>query len=113
MTLRIDLTKIAKRAPELAEKALIEAANDVFSISQDLCPVDTGALKASGKITIKKDGTSTQAIISYGDDEKVDYAAAVEYGSVRSAAQPFLTPAMAQAKEAFEARLDHKLKEIK
>ena len=56
-----------------------------------LCPVDTGALRASISIRMTPDGGEV-----YAD---APYAAQVEVGTMERPAQPFLFPAM-RAKEA-------------
>ena len=53
--------------------------------SQDLVPVDTGNLRDS--LTLDEDGGS--ATVS----TDVPYALAVEFGSARQAAQPYMRPA--------------------
>ncbi len=68
--------------------------------AQARVPVDTGALKASitGKAGLK------QASFSAGNDQ-VKYAAFVEYGTVKMAAQPFMTPAREVAARYFAERM--------
>ena len=83
---------------EHAREALLETAQAVFDVSQQLCPVDTGALRASGRV---EPNGPDQVIIAYGDDEKVTYAKYQEFGTVNMAAQPFLTPAAVTAPETF------------
>jgi HK97 gp10 family phage protein len=85
----------AKRA---AEKALLQAAADVVDVAKQLSPVDTGRLKQSlGAVPLSSSRIRVGTAVEYGKY--------VEYGTVNSAAQPFLTPAMAQAPATFEKRL--------
>lgn len=101
MALRFDATAILKDVEEKAEEILLQAANDILSVADQLVPVDTGALRASGRI----DRISpTNIRIGYGDDEKIIYAKYQEFGTSRMAAQPFLTPAFSQAEETIKAR---------
>lgn len=48
--------------------AVHAAASLVFDLAQATIPVQTGALQASGKITIDVQGDTASAIISYGDN---------------------------------------------
>lgn len=59
-----------------------------FFRSQALVPVDTGELRASGKLTEKP--ARLEVEISY-DAEHAGY---VEFGTSKMAAQPFLRPSM-------------------
>jgi HK97 gp10 family phage protein len=108
--LRSDLTRLAELAPKLAKEALLQTAADVFDVSQQLVPVDTGALKQSGGVDVIDSSTVR---VGYGDESQVDYAKFVEYGTSKSAAQPFLTPAFAQAEETFKKRITEKMQELK
>lgn len=58
------------RLPQVALDAVARATNDVakdvFTESQHRVPVDTGNLKASGRVTPKRDGSSVTAELSYG-----------------------------------------------
>lgn len=63
-----------------------------------------GALRRSITVSKVQPGRIMTARISAGND-KVDYAKYVEFGTRRSRAQPFLRPALAQAREEFAADL--------
>lgn len=67
-----------------AQLAVLKA---IYEESQRLVPVDTGNLKESGEY----DSTS----VGYG----ADYAAHVEFGTVKMEAQPFLRPAAENHKD--------------
>lgn len=54
-----------------AEAAVEQAAQAVLEESQRLVPVDTGALKDSGRVT--RDGL--EAVISYGEEDPANTAA--------------------------------------
>lgn len=110
MVLKSDLTRLAKLAPELAKAALLQTAQDIYEVSQQLVPVDTGALKQSGGVDVVDSSTVR---IGYGNDSDVQYAKYVEYGTSNSPAQPYLTPAFTQAEETFKARIIEKMKELK
>jgi HK97 gp10 family phage protein len=63
-------------------------------------PVDTGNLKNSINSTIEADGE--RGIVATG----VEYAAYVEYGTSRMAAQPYLLPAYNKVLPKVKAELD-------
>lgn len=66
------------------------AAGMVADLARQLCPVDTGALRAS--IRVEPAAPALVMHVKAGGGA-VDYAQWVEWGNSRSAAQPFLTPA--------------------
>ena len=63
-----------------------------------LCPVDTGALRASIYVTEKGE-------MSAEVGPHMEYEMYVEYGTKHMAAQPYLTPAAEGARPAWEAGL--------
>lgn len=75
---------------ELARRAL-----KVERRAKQLCPVDTGRLRASISHSIGRDSTSLFADV--GTD--VFYAPFVELGTFRAGAQPFLIPALDAARD--------------
>lgn len=106
-------------APEAASDALLQTAEDVLDISQQFVPVDKGDLKRSGgtDITKMRGDSAVEVVVGYGTglpiyDGDQSYANAQEYGTVNMAAQPYLTPAFAQAEPTFKARLLEKLKKL-
>jgi len=66
---------ISKLMWEAGKKAVDETTHEIFLIStENFCPVDTGALKASAKETVKEDsGEAYTKEISYGNSE-VNYS---------------------------------------
>ena len=64
---RRNLERIVKAAPEIEAKAVRKASKPVFALSQNLVPLDTGALRASGKIATAAKGDTITSFISYGD----------------------------------------------
>jgi HK97 gp10 family phage protein len=114
--LKSNLSSIALRCPEKAQEALLETGKDIFAVSQQLVPVDTSSLKKSGGVE-PVDSKTVQ--VGYGVEgeffsgrEPSKYAAAVEYGTSRAAAQPYLTPAFTQSSETFRSRLFEKMKAL-
>lgn len=67
------------------------AAEQVADLARQLSPVDTGALR--GSIRVEPSAPDVRMYVKAGGRGGVDYAAFVEYGTARAAAQPFLTPA--------------------
>lgn len=66
--------------------AVRKAAEAVAEEARRMCPVDTGALRNS--ITVSSDGSGAEVIAGK------DYAVFVEFGTYKTAAQPFLVPAL-------------------
>ena len=117
MALKSDLTRLAALAPQLAKEALLQTAADVFDVSQQLVPKDTTSLQHSGGVEVVDSSTVN---VGYGVEgvfvdgrEPSKYAVPVEFGTVNSAAQPYLTPAFAQNVETFKVRIAEKFKEFK
>ena len=97
ITIKIDdaslqkkLEKLIKNSPQIEQEIVETAGTKAFSIAKDLAPVDTGALKGSITLEIKQ----SQATIS----SPLEYAAPVEYGTSRQAAQPYMRPAAEEAR---------------
>jgi len=92
-------------------KTVMELGLQVESQAKALSPIDSGRLAGSITTQMKNFGTSPEAPASSGDvvqKPKVDneayvgtavfYAPYVEFGTVKSDAQPFLRPALALAR---------------
>jgi len=71
--LRSDMRKYGVRADKAVVQSLKDEAEGILKQSQELVPVDTGALRDSGRVVGPRKRSVT---IEYGDD-KVNYAAAV------------------------------------
>jgi len=80
------LRNLASKLPEKADRIIEDGAEQIFSLSQSLCPVDTGTLLASGS----HNHTFLMSQVGYN----TEYAGYVEFGTSRMAAQPYLTPAV-------------------
>ena len=73
--------------------AIMAAAGEaVAGDARSLCPVDTGRLR--GSISVNADGS--KAVVC----ANTDYAAYVEFGTSKMAAQPFMVPAALNAADA-------------
>jgi HK97 gp10 family phage protein len=81
-----NLDEAARIAEELVNSAVLSAAQSVRDKAKSLCPVDTGRLRDS----IEADADGCRAEIS----ANTDYASYVEFGTSKSAPQPYLVPAL-------------------
>jgi HK97 gp10 family phage protein len=75
------------------QQALESALQYIYDTSQAACPVDTGALKASGVMKVGE----YEGSVSYTED----YAIYVEFGTRNMAAQPYLYPAYIEGMQQF------------
>ena len=107
--LQINLGPINELKERLSD-ALVQTTEDLFDISQQLVPVDTGLLNASGEtdITEFENGRPTKTVFGYGGEgsQREQVAIWMEYGNSRVAAQPYMEPAAAQAEQTFKVRLE-------
>ncbi len=71
-----------------ARTAVRKNADAIVRDAQALAPVDTGALRSSIHAETREAGKSAEIMVD------VPYAAYVEYGTYKMAAQPFLSPAV-------------------
>jgi HK97 gp10 family phage protein len=83
---RNSIPAIIAGLPAAIDGAMEDTANDIGSLAQDLAPEKTGDLKRSKKV--EKRGAFWTVIFA------IFYAVFVEYGTDKSEAQPFLTPAV-------------------
>jgi HK97 gp10 family phage protein len=90
------LQKAMKQMPELIAEELGKAVRDLVLIveakAKELCPVDTGKLRASITPVIQ---SWAQAYVG----TNTEYAPYVEFGTKHSPAQPFLEPAFLEGKK--------------
>ncbi len=95
-TTRLDA--LTKQAQARAETAVRDTAFQVQVTAQALVPVNTGALRDS--LVAEQRGPLIWVV-----HDGVDYGVAVELGSARVRARPFLTPAVESQRAAFISRL--------
>lgn len=88
-----------------ANRALVKTGQAILDVSQQLVPVDTGALKASGSVRVA--GVST-IYVEYTEP----YAMHVEYGTVHSPAQPYIRPAFHQAGDTYITNLADEMRKL-
>ena len=91
MTMKWYGDKILRRVNKDARRLRKCLGQTVATTARRIVPVRTGALQ--GTIRVEEVGDST--VVRAGDD-KVDYAADVELGTERQAAQPYMRPATEQ-----------------
>jgi HK97 gp10 family phage protein len=115
-TLRSKLKMLAAFTPEAAQRALMRTGADILAISQQLVPVDSGSLKKSGGV-VPVDSITVHVGyggpgVYYANREPSKYAVHVEYGTVRSPAQPYLRPAFWQSRETFLKRVKEEMENL-
>lgn len=102
ISVSVDTTKINKllaTIPGNKNVAVREAANYILGVARTLAPVRTGHLRSNSEV----EGDGGNSLIKFN----AEYAAYVELGTRKMAAQPFLTPAVNRG----EKRLIELLKE--
>lgn len=97
-----------KVANRLGDKALRAAARPIIREAKRLVPVRTGALRKSITAVRGRGGGQNQRLVLIGFKSPASARAHfIEYGTIRSAAQPFIRPALDnQAGAALEAMRD-------
>lgn len=98
-------------------EALEECGEHLVGVAQEACPVDSGALRSTIRFTIVDDrkvrvsagGESTTPTRHSRNPNYVDYADAVEFGTSRTPAQPFLQPAVLNHTAELKAIMDSHL----
>ena len=96
--------EIKTYAREAVIRALTAVSIQASNYATLLCPVDTGRLRAS--ISNWTDDAELAAYIG----TNVEYAAYVEYGTTRTAAQPFIKPAANDHQPEYAAIFEEYLK---
>ena len=81
------LENIGRAAERAASEAVVRAADETAQAARELAPVDSGELR--GSICTHR-LSPLEACVTAG----AAHAAAVEFGTSRSAAQPYLLPAV-------------------
>lgn len=80
------LSDIAAGIEAAVAEAVAAGAETAADNARGVCPVDTGTLRDS--IAVTQSGTSAQI------SANTDYAAYVEFGTSKMAAQPYLVPSL-------------------
>lgn len=88
---RVALAKLIDDPNGDVAKDLLRRAVKVDRLAKNLCPVDTGRLRASITFALTNDAKGLLALVG----TNVAYAPYVELGAQGRPAQPFLRPALA------------------
>lgn len=83
------LKSMGEGAQKVLEKAASEGGEIALSYAKSHCPVDTGALKQSLKLTVDK-VTNTRATVKVDYDKSLSYGVYVELGAQGRKPNPFL-----------------------
>lgn len=100
MNIEFDLSQdntraILARLSERLDRGLLVAGQEIVALASVLAPVDTGALARSGRAKLTAPHEVTVSFGSENDGSIQDIRAiAQEYGTIKNAAQPYLTPAI-------------------
>lgn len=94
--MRAAVEKLQLRSTGDLQRVAIAVQNE----ARQLCPVDTGRLRASIQHVMGEDDRGPYADVG----TNVQYGPYVEYGTSRQAAQPFMRPALLLAAEAWARR---------
>lgn len=102
MNLRVRVTQtnhirdIAARIERTTERGAHVAAERVLDRSQRRVPIDTGELFESGHVEVVSQSPGVVDVIY-----DAPHAGFVEFGTVKMAAQPYLTPALEAERQRF------------
>lgn len=88
---------------ERVEALVAEYAEKIWKEARDLVPVDTGNLRSTIEIRLKK--TVLAGIKALIGTDKTTYAIYVEFGTQMMQAQPYLRPAFRKFKDEFLSKL--------
>src|SRR6266487_2916357 len=109
MTLNMTgLTTFASGIEAAIDEGVNDTAVQIHDTARALVSVDTGALRTS--IEVFGAGGSGERTVEAG--QSLAYAAFVEYGTSRQAAQRFMTPAAEQHGADLEANIERRLREL-
>lgn len=98
------LPPIIKGMETQARQIVAKAALDIQAHAQQAVPVDTGTLKNSIRAT-QVGGNAASGSISWRVVVGADYGMYVEWGTVHTAARPFLGPAVNAVRPTFLAAM--------
>ena len=93
MTGAARLMRMRRALPVAMEAAAMDAAERARALAVAAAPVYTGRLRGSIVVKQMENGAAAAA--------ECPYAAAVEFGSSRACAQPFMSPALEGARDVF------------
>jgi hypothetical protein len=90
---------------ESIDQSLTDIANDIHNTTTSLCPVDTGALLGSIRVTRT---TANQIIATAGED----YASYVDSGTRKMEAQPFFVDPINNIVDLYPEKLSSNLDKL-
>lgn len=91
---RVALAELLSSPNGAVGKDLTRRTIKVNNRAKQLCPVDTGRLRASISWRMERDGDQVVGVVG----TNVEYAAYVELGTRRMSARPYLRPALEAAR---------------
>ena len=105
------LPRMQAQAPAAIKGTVAEAALNLQRYAKDLCPADTGALRASIHTTPTNNGMTQE--VQAGKNElsgdsttpTAEYAIYVEFGTRKMRAQPFMRPAAEKIRKEYPGML--------
>lgn len=97
------LRAAAAKVPAEADRVIEDGAENIFWLSQNLVPVDTGTLQRSGS----HNHSFLRSVVGYN----TPYAIFVEEGTFKMMAQPYLRPAVETYLEGISDQLRQLLQE--
>jgi HK97 gp10 family phage protein len=97
--LRRKLRRLPEEATKGIKTAMTELAADIERSAKSRVPVDTGTLKANISAKVSRDGLSARiGVQGKRASRKAFYGPFVEFGTVKTPAQPFMGPAFEENK---------------
>lgn len=86
-------------------EAVTESCEDLTAKAMEKTPVDTGTLRASIHVeSVVQSGNTVTGTVATGGEAN-EYAAFVEMGTSKMAAQPYMTPALIENAPAYRAAM--------
>lgn len=103
-TLKGDLTRRMRKGERGAATAVRQTGREIVKKARTKVPIDTGHLRDSIRVEAIDDHRAL-VTVDTRDESHHSYAAFLEYGTVKMAAQPFFIPAVESAREPFRRRI--------
>lgn len=107
--LKARFAKIPKEMKVKVRAAIEESADELVAFQKRLVPVDQGDLRDSIQ---KRDGRHELSVEVTAGDDKAFYASFVEFGTVRTPAQPYFFPAYRASRKRIKGRISRAVKKV-
>ena len=101
----ITLRRYGQAAIVRAKAVVRDSAERTYRTAQDLCPVDTGFMKAAMRKDVAENGLSYQVGFDEDDFPGEFYPLFQEFGTTKMPAQPCITPAAIAERPRFRRAL--------